>query len=170
MYETRGEWGLLSPLRTEKIGIALWMLTDDMHFDTPRGIIVVPIGFIFDHASVPRLFTTIVPPVKSAIAEASVLHDWLYMQGVLDVIPRAFADEGLRELTRVRGGSKLLCFNAYVAVHIAGAGLYNKSNFKDKLKDVYPEHKGLDHTGLMLKVNGWVTEELIHRRDNANRI
>ena len=161
MHKSRGEWRLLSPLRTEKIGIALWMLTDDMYFDTPKGIIIVPKGFVFDHASVPRLFTALVPPVKSAIAEASVLHDWLYMQGVLDHISRAFADDGLRELTRLRGGSKLLCFNAYIAVHVAGAGLYNKSNFENKLKDVYPEYKGLDYAGLMFKINRWVTAELI---------
>jgi len=145
------EWQILTPLSTVKVGIKLWMLTRAMKFNTPEGKFKVPVGFLFDHASVPRIFTRIVPPVKSAIAEASVLHDWFYNKESKDV-PRKFADECLKELTRVRGGSKALCFNAHTAVRLGGGGLYNKIYFEEKMVDVYPEHKGLTAKELKLKI------------------
>jgi hypothetical protein len=48
------------------------MVTKDF---TTHGI-TVPAGFIFDGASTPRIFWSIVPPFKCT-KEASCVHDWL---------------------------------------------------------------------------------------------
>ena len=145
------EWKILTPLETVKIGKALWMTTEDMVFQTPKGIYTVPKWFVFDHASVPRIFTSIVPPVKSSIAEASVLHDWFYVTDSEDV-PRKFADQCLRHLTIANEGSKLLAFNAYTAVRVGAIFLYNKESHLDKLVGVYKRYQGLEHKDSISKV------------------
>lgn len=135
------EWAILTTLKTAKIGPALWILLEDMVYNTPRGQFTVPAGYLTDHASVPRAFTAVVPPVKSAIAEASILHDWFYNKDSEDV-PREFADECLKELTKANGGSCTLANTAWVAVRAAASGLYNDHYSIDKLKDqAYPAFK-----------------------------
>ena len=138
------EWKILDALHTVKIGKALWMLTRDMRFMTPEGLILVPKGFVFDHASVPRAFTAIVPPVKSAIAEASVIHDYLYALNS-DPVSRKFADKCLKYLTIVNGGSKLLANTAYKAVRVGGFSSFRKKYDYDKLKKGYKGyHMGIE--------------------------
>jgi len=130
---------VLTVLKTAKIGPKLWILLDDMLYDTPMGRFRVPAGYLTDHASVPRAFTSIVPPVQSCVAEASILHDWFYNTDSKDV-PRDFADECIKELCIARGGSKLLGRTTWAAVRVGGGGLYNKAPFIDKLKtEAYPE-------------------------------
>lgn len=136
------EWRVLTALQTVKIGRKLWMLTRPMVYNTPRGSFVVPAGYITDHASVPRVFTSVVPPVQSCVAEASILHDWFYNKDSEDV-PREFADLCLRELTIVRGGSTALGYAAWSAVRLGGGFLYNREFFSKKIhREAYPEFKG----------------------------
>lgn len=145
-------WKILTQLHTVKIGKAFWMLTKDMMFATPGGRYIVPEGFLFDHASVPRIATSIVPPVKSAIAEASVLHDWFYVTNSKNV-PRKFADECLKHLTLANGGSKMLANLAYAAVRIGGGGLYNKQAQHEKIESrAYPRYKNKTHDELIQKL------------------
>lgn len=124
-------------LCTAKIGPQLWILTEPMAYITPRGIFVVPAGYLTDHASVPRLLTSVVPPVKSCVAEGSVLHDWFYNRDSPEV-PRAFADECLRELTLSRGGSKALGYITWGAVRVGGWNLYRRELCVNKLLTAYP--------------------------------
>ena len=126
-------------LCTAKIGPKLWILLKPMNYDTPLGNFTVPAGYLTDHASVPRAFTSVVPPVQSCVAEASILHDWFYNTDSEDV-PREFADECIKELTKARGGSALLGNVTWAAVRAGGGGLYNKAAFITKLKtEAYPE-------------------------------
>jgi hypothetical protein len=141
------DWKILTTLHTAKIGPALWILTKDMVYATPEGVFSVPAGYLTDHASVPRMFTSVVPPVKSAVAEASILHDWFYNKDSEDV-PRAFADKCIKELTIANGGSKSLANVTYAAVRVGGRGLYNKEYSIDKLRDAYPEFRDLDQLDL----------------------
>jgi hypothetical protein len=134
------EWRVLTALQTIKIGKKLWIVRTPMIYETPEGQFVVPAGYLTDHASVPRVFTNIVPPVQSEVAEASVLHDWLYNKDSEDV-PREFADLCLRELTIAKGGSTSLAYTAYTAVRLGGGSLYNKEYFKEKIKrEAYQEY------------------------------
>ena len=134
---------VLTPLKTVKIGPALWMLLEPMKYRTPRGVFTVPAGYLTDHASVPRIFTSVVPPVKSTIAEASILHDWFYNKDSEDV-PREFADECLRELIISQGGSKSMAYAAWSAVRLGASRLYNKQYYIYKLnKEAYPMYRGM---------------------------
>ncbi len=135
------DFRVLTILKTAKIGPKLWILLDDMLYDTPMGQFKVPAGYLTDHASVPRVFTSVVPPVQSCVAEASILHDWFYNTDSKDV-PREFADECIKELTKARGGSTLLGNVTWAAVRAGGGGLYNRAPFIDKLKtEAYPEFR-----------------------------
>lgn len=143
-------WLILSNLKTVKIGPALWMLLEPMYYQTSLGPFTVPAGFITDHASVPRLFTPIVPPVKSAVAEASVLHDWLYNKESHDV-PRDFADLCLRQLIIANGGSKSLAYKTWLGVRMGGSFCFKKASYKDKefYKEAYPVYRDLPYNELM---------------------
>jgi len=136
------EWRVLTSLQTVKIGKKLWMLTAPMCYETPNGCFYVPAGFITDHASVPRVFTSIVPPVQSTIAEASILHDWFYNRDSR-IVSRKFADLCLRELTIVRGGSPAMGYAAWAAVRVGGWSSYRKELCDRKIKrGAYPFFKG----------------------------
>ena len=139
------DWEILTPLKTAKIGPALWILLEDMVFNTPKGQFTVPAGYLTDHASVPRMFTSFVPPVKSALAEASILHDWFYNKDSEDV-PREFADLCLKEICKANGGSSTLAGLAYRAVRIGGGSLYNKEFMREKIKrEAYPRYQMCTH-------------------------
>jgi hypothetical protein len=45
--------------------------------------ITVPVGFMTDFASVPRLFWRLAPP-WGLYSRAAVVHDWLYQSGAFD--------------------------------------------------------------------------------------
>jgi hypothetical protein len=125
-------WSVDSALKTVKIGPKLWMLLAPMKYTTPRGKFTVPKGYLTDHASVPRFFIRIVPPVQSEIAEASVLHDWFYNNNSPSV-PRDFADKCLRELTIANGGDKSMAYAAWSAVRTCGWRLYRKESYVEKI-------------------------------------
>lgn len=147
------EWRVLTSLQTVKIGEKLWMLTAPMCYETPYGCFYVPAGFITDHASVPRVFTSIVPPVQSEIAEASILHDWFYSKDS-KIVKRKFADLCLRELTIVRGGSTAMGYAAWAAVRIGGWSSYRKELSAAKIKrNAYPFYKGFTPDGLKHSFN-----------------
>lgn len=80
---------------------ALWKLTLPLIYqsDVADNTFVVPVGFITDLASVPRI------PIAYFLAggtsnEASVIHDWLY---TTQPVSRAVADSVLREASAVTG-------------------------------------------------------------------
>lgn len=64
----------------EKRGIKrwweLWFVREPMIYDTDNGIVQVPVNFITDGASVPRVFWTVFPSWGS-YAKAAVVHDYL---------------------------------------------------------------------------------------------
>ena len=63
------------------------------------GVIQVPIGFISDLASVPRVFWRILPPWDGQYAEAAVVHDYLWKKG----FPKSYANFVFKELMTRRG-------------------------------------------------------------------
>jgi hypothetical protein len=73
------------------------MVTEDF---TAHGI-TVPAGFVFDGASTPRIFWSIVPPFK-ATKEASCIHDWLCRQAK-NKEERLFADRLFFQMLREYG-------------------------------------------------------------------
>lgn len=61
-------------------------------------VVHVPVGFVTDFASIPRMFWSIMPP-EGWYGKAAVLHDYLYRYGCIGdmVIDRKYADDVLNE-------------------------------------------------------------------------
>jgi len=89
---------------------------------------VVPVGFITDGASIPRIFWSLVgSPFTGKYVEVAILHDYLY-SGVVDVsfmkANRIFY-KGMRKA----GVNKVKAYLMYKAVSFFG-----KKRFKEKKK------------------------------------
>lgn len=137
---------VITLLNTVKVGRKLWMTTRPHFFLINGEQRVVDEGFLFDHASVPRTVSNIVPPVKSCIAEASLWHDAEYCKDS-EWQDRKGADKALKYLTIAKGLSvggkdKALANIAYIAVRAASNKFWNKQWNFEKMADVYDEYKG----------------------------
>ena len=70
-----------TPCRVELIGKNLFKLLEPFEYHIgeypSEQIIKVPVGFITDFASIPRIFWPIVSPIDE-YAKAAVIHDWMY--------------------------------------------------------------------------------------------
>ena len=54
--------------------------------------ITVPTGYITNGANIPRIFWSFIPPNKSDIMEAVVIHDYLCDQGMYELADRYFKE------------------------------------------------------------------------------
>jgi hypothetical protein len=72
-------------------------------------------GFAYDGASVPRLFYRVCHPQE--FPAAALVHDALYAS---ELLPRPTADQILRELVRLEGGSAVQRVLIYHAVRLGG--------------------------------------------------
>lgn len=93
-------------------------------------IIEVPVGFVTDFASVPRLFWRIVPP-WGAYSPAAVVHDYLYQN---HLVSREEADRIFLELMTVLGVLPWKRKTMYWAVRIGGWVAWNASQEADTAK------------------------------------
>lgn len=106
--EFEGLWTLRAPL---------------LYLSDIAGRIEVPVDFVTDFASVPKL-----PVVYLAAGgkgdKAAVVHDWLYSA----LYDREVADRVLREALLTSGYSSFLAGMFYAAVRGFGASHYKKEN------------------------------------------
>lgn len=84
--------------------------------DAPEWLIVVPVGFDTDFASIPRVFWALLPPT-GRYGKAAVVHDYLYR---CTAWPRAVCDRVFREAMEVLGVSWLTRHALYRAVRLWG--------------------------------------------------
>lgn len=89
------------PLKAEYVGKGRWQLTAPFEYHSKKyGVIKVPIFFISDGASIPKVFYTLIGGRWTGkYVEASIPHDWLYFS---QIIKRSCADaiflEGMKYL------------------------------------------------------------------------
>ena len=76
-----------TPCRVELVGPYQFKLIEPFEYHIgeypakdPKKIIRVPVGYITDFASIPRVFWPFVSPVDE-YAKAAVIHDWLHVKG-----------------------------------------------------------------------------------------
>ena len=103
----------LSPLIAQKLNGANWEITSRLMYqsDLLKEVISIPVGFVTDFASVPRL------PLAFLVAgdtchEAAVIHDWLYQT---HATTRKLSDRVLSEAMRatdVPSWRRLLIYSA----------------------------------------------------------
>lgn len=88
-----------------------------------RGVeIRIPAGFIFDGASVPRLFWLGISPTELGVV-APLVHDWLYRTGgQYGALSRGDADSIFLDHMKAEGVSGWRRWAAYTAVRAFGRG------------------------------------------------
>jgi len=125
------------PVKTEYIDGAKWKLAADVayriasgqfmnHFSTVRA------GFIFDWASIPRVFWRIFPPTGlegQPYGLAALWHDWAYVHQSISGIPcnRYDADLLFKEIMVYVGVSPWIAWTMFMAVRIGGGRAWAKN-------------------------------------------
>ncbi len=96
-----------TPLQVEEVNEKRWRLLADLRYHGKFEDFVVPAGTLTDFASVPRLFTWLVP-TSGKYTKAAVLHDYLCET---ELIPRNDADGVFR---RALGEAEVPTVRRYV--------------------------------------------------------
>lgn len=89
--------------------------------------IVVPVGFITDFSSVPRILSWFIAPNDRGFAEAGIVHDWLYRHGPYS---QANADLIFRELLIKWGAPPRRAWLAYFSLRVFGWRNFTTKNYK----------------------------------------
>lgn len=105
----------VTPLEVQEEFNNHWVLTSDLKYEGKYDPFIVPAGFRTNFASVPRLFTWLVP-TSGTYTKAAVLHDWLCSQSSLS---RYDADGIFRRTLRELGVSDLRRYVMWGAVRLA---------------------------------------------------
>lgn len=112
------------PFNADRLGVdwhggKRWVLTRPLVYQGERQTFVVPVGFVTDFASVPRILMSLVPPIGTW-TRAAVLHDWLCTVGIeLGLVSSRDADGIFRRVMREEGVNFVLRWLMWVAVRWA---------------------------------------------------
>lgn len=110
----------------------LYQLREEFRFLSAEfGEIAIPIGFVTDFASIPRLAFAYLDPEDPVILFGSVVHDYIYTRrgdlglGTKFTFTRADADKVLREAMLLCGARKAQAWVVYQAVRLGGGSHWN---------------------------------------------
>ena len=122
-----GIWIWLTTVRT-------WEIAKDWHYTLNKTNYVVPKGFVFDGASVPKFLATFLSPV-GVLLMGGLVHDYAYKYAAL--LKKGTAKENATPLTQKEAdiifrdicievnGFKLLNYLAYYTLRLAGFVAWN---------------------------------------------
>lgn len=130
----------LTPLRLEFQDDSRFRLTEPFEFRSDRlmAIFKVPVGFITDFASVPRVLWNVLPPT-GRYGKAAVIHDYLYQTRGLSSLPgrelvsRADADNVLMEGMTVLGVGRFTRWAVYSGIRLGGWAAWDR--YRRELND-----------------------------------
>jgi hypothetical protein len=111
---------------TYDVGARAWTLHQRfVYYDAERNrTIIIPAGFRFDLASIPRQLWWAIGPHELSV-EAALVHDWLYAHGGAPpdgpVYTRSEADALFSDMMALYGVARLRRMAAYRAVRLFGA-------------------------------------------------
>jgi len=111
--ETSWQSEMNQPIVKPDPGRNRYILMEDYIYKDIR----IPSGFIFDGASVPKLFQFISTPFHPDVMAAAIVHDWLYVNHQTD---RKAADIILYDLLVANGIRKFKAKLMYKAVRVGG--------------------------------------------------
>lgn len=115
------------------IGVRTWEIAKDWHFSVNGEDYVVPKGFVFDGASVPKFLASWLSPV-GVLLIGGLVHDYIYKYRVLvkygkkqttDVMNQKQADQLFRDINIEQNGFHFLNNLAYWALRIGGFVAWN---------------------------------------------
>lgn len=102
-----------------------WILHEPLIWEDSKYEIMVLVGFDFDYASIPKLFTNILPKNGQEYDRAVCLHDALYASRWL---PKAECDRLFYEAMIADGVNKAKAWSMYTAVRLFGHSAYKDNN------------------------------------------
>ena len=115
------------------IGVRTWEIAKDWHFSVNGEDYVVPKGFVFDGASVPKFLASWLSPV-GVLLIGGLVHDYIYKNRVLvkygkkqttDVMNQKQADQLFRDINIEQNGFHFLNNLAYWALRLGGFVAWN---------------------------------------------
>jgi hypothetical protein len=100
-----------------------WRVEQPFAHQTSKGMLVIPSGFVFDLASIPRVIWNVIAPFELSLA-APLVHDFLYRFGGLlpngERYTRGEVDDMFLEIMTSEGVSPWRRIAAYRAVRMFG--------------------------------------------------
>jgi hypothetical protein len=114
-------------------GVRQWEIAKDFHFEVNGEKYVIPKGFEFDGASVPKFLGAWLSPVGILLI-GGLVHDYVYKYTVLlkknkkdtsDVMTQKEADQLFRDINIEQNGIHVLNWAAYLALRAGGFAAWN---------------------------------------------
>jgi hypothetical protein len=116
-----------TPLELEYIDGRNWKLTAEFDFasDTLERLVCVPVGFVTDFASIPRVLWPFLPPT-GPYGKAAVIHDLLYRHPCMfsPCVTRARCDGSLLEGMEALQVNFFVRWIIYLGVRLGGHFAY----------------------------------------------
>ena len=128
----KGFWGAVWMWLT---GVRTWEVADDWAFKINGQWYIIPQGFVFDGASIPKFLHTWLSPT-GVLLMGGLVHDYAYKYATLlksgkkktmGTITQKKADEIFRDINIEQNGFHLLNKLAYWALRIGGFVAWNKN-------------------------------------------
>jgi len=117
---------IINYLKTERISLDYWELTDDFIVSIDLKDIVVPKGFVTDGSSTPCILWSLCPPMAGYFGEAGVVHDFLYNVRS-NITDRQYADQVFKEIGIYRGASSITANLLYYGLRLLGGSRWKKN-------------------------------------------
>lgn len=117
-----------------------WELTQDWKYNLNGTEYVIPKGFTFDGASIPKFLRTFFSPV-GVLLIGGLVHDYMYKythckpvsaKGALLVVDQKKADQIFRDINIVVNGFYTMNYLAYWSLRIGGFVAWNGHRKRDK--------------------------------------
>ena len=131
--DTKGK-GFFTLIKIWILGVRYWEIAKDFEYVLNGKKYVIPAGFIFDGASIPKFLHPIVSPV-GVLLIPGLVHDYAYKYATLlrenkkdtmGVISQKKADEIFRDINIGVNGIYLMNYLAYWSLRIFGFLAWNK--------------------------------------------
>lgn len=126
----KGFWGAI---KIWLLGTRTWEISKDWHFKIKGKEYVIPAGFVFDGASVPKFLASWLSPV-GVLLVGGLVHDYLYKYTMLThkggtahtpPMNQKEADVIFRDINIEQNGFHFLNYLAYWALRLGGFAAWN---------------------------------------------
>jgi hypothetical protein len=121
----KGFWGALM---LWLLGSRQWQLTKDWKYDINGIMYVIPKGFVFDGASIPKFFRTWLSPV-GVLMMGGLVHDYAYKyktilkankKDTIGPITQKHSDQLFKDINISVNGFRILNYIGYAALRLGG--------------------------------------------------
>ena len=131
--KTKGK-GFFTMIKMWLLGVRHWEIADDFDYEINGTKFVIPAGFKFDGASIPKFLHTFLSPV-GVLLIGGLVHDYAYKyqtllnknkKDTMGVITQKKADEIFRDINIEINGFYLMNYLAYWSLRLGGFMAWNK--------------------------------------------